>query len=40
MLSPTKQALAKYIILVVKMNDDLHIVVVVKTNSKIYVTLR
>jgi hypothetical protein len=40
MLSPTKQVLAKYIILVVKMNDDLHIVIVIKMDSRICVTLR
>jgi hypothetical protein len=40
MLSLTKQVLTKYIILVVKMYDDLHITVIVKTNSKIYVTLK
>jgi hypothetical protein len=32
MLSPTKHVLAEYKILVVKMHDDSHIVVVAKTN--------
>jgi len=40
MLSLIKQVLAKYKILVVKMNDDLHIVIILKMNSKICVTLR